>query len=321
MFARPSVSGSLACATLATLALLSLTACSSSSSGDGAPAGDSATSKDSSVGDTSGFDSSITTEAGPDSRADTAVRDASGKDGDSGGPTITTCDMHTGDECNMVKQDCAADETCDYSPSKGHNACAKPPIGVVGKGEACDPSNPCDRGLFCYDGKCSPPCCTGDNSVCGGEGKCNLSITEPTDGGADKVLYHVCTYPATCHAFKYDCPKNQVCLWATEPDSFSCATPTSSTVYKAGPEGACKYANDCGESQICTALTTSGSDAGAGSKCYLFCYLSGPEAGSVGTTPDGRFPANGTCTVAGKSYGTCTSITGIGGGLGLCVRP
>jgi hypothetical protein len=309
-----------AMAAFAFVGATALTGCSSSG-GDAAPGTDTGTTKDSSTGGDASGDTSVVPDGGSDTKSDSAIKtDSATKDGgDSGGPTITTCDGHTGDACNMVLQNCAADETCDYSPSLGHNACTKPPIGVVGKGEACDASNPCDRGLFCYDNKCSPPCCPGDNSVCGGEGKCNLSITEPSDGGADKVLYHVCTYPAVCHPFKFDCPTNQVCLFATEPDSFSCATPTSSAAYKAGPGGKCTYANDCGESQICTELSTGG-DAGSGSKCYLFCWLTPPTTDAGTPATGGRFAANGSCTVGGTNYGTCTSITGIGGGLGLCVK-
>jgi hypothetical protein len=235
--------------------------------------------------------------------------------GDTGGKT---CDPFPGDECNMVAQTgCTAEEMCDYVPAKGHKACVKPTnVGVVGKGETCNPTtNPCEKGLHCIDGKCTPTCCPGDDSICGKDGACNLIISDDTD----KALYHVCTYPAPCKPFKYDCPTDQVCLFDSEPDSFACATPTATAIYSAAPGKTCKYANDCGESQVCTRLSSSSGDAGTGSSCYLFCYLTGPEAGSVGTDPKGRFPANGTCTVGGKTYGTCQAITGIGGGLGLCV--
>jgi hypothetical protein len=292
-------------------------ACGSSSSDGGTTGGDTGTGgKDTSSGDTSGGDSNpvkdtstTPTDSTSDGASDTPKSDGGG---------LTACDPHPGDECNMVKQDCAAiDETCEFDSSKGHNTCQKLTVGTVGKGEKCDSAtNPCDRGLFCYSGKCSPACCPGDNSVCGGSGICNLSITAPGDAG-DVVLYHTCTYSDNCHPFKYDCPTDQVCLFSEEPDVFACSTPSTSAAYSAAPGINCLYANDCGESQAC--FNTKGTDAASDYKCYLFCYMGGPEAGSVGTDAKGRFAANGTCTVGGKSYGTCTTVPGIGGGLGICI--
>ena len=294
----------------ATLAL----GCSSSSSDGGAGPGTS---------DTGGaVDSSVTTDTGsvidtgatPDSKK-TDSGTASDVKTDGGGGS---CDPHPGDECNMVAQDCPDPKnTCDYDPTVKHTACVANPIGPAAKGEACDSKTACDRGLFCYSGKCSPACCTGDNSVCGPGGQCKLAITDAAgDSGTPDVIYHACSYDPICHPFKYDCPKGDVCLFAENPDVFNCATPTSKAVYSSAPGSKCVYANDCGESQACFALTP---DAGPSDyKCYMFCYLHGAEAGSVGTTPDGRFAADGTCTVGGKSYGTCTAY-GFGSDLGLCV--
>lgn len=296
--------------------VLGVFACSSSNDSSGAPVTDSGTVKDTSTGsDTSvGDDSSVkdtgttTTDSKPSDGTTTDTRT------DGGGPTISNCDPYPGDECNMVLQDCTGDQTCDWDTTKGHKTCQTRRDGVVGKGEACDPtSNPCQKGLFCYSGKCSPPCCPMDDSVCGTGGSCDLAITQPTDGGTDQILYHACTYAATCHPFKYDCGTGQVCLFKEAPDTFTCVDPSPGTPISAAPGIPCKYANDCGESQAC--LTA---DGGKTFKCTLFCWLTPPEAGSVGTDPAGRFAANGTCTVGGKSYGTCSADPLVAGGLGIC---
>lgn len=239
--------------------------------------------------------------------------------GDSKPPTDggMVCNAHTGDECNMVKQDCAdMAATCQYDSTKSYNVCIKSATGTKLKGEACTKPADCDRGLFCYSNKCSPACCSGDSSVCGPGGTCNLAITDM--GGA--VIYQACSYSAKCNAFKYDCPTGQVCLFNEDPDVFKCSTPgPGASGIGTAPGGKCMYSNDCGESQACFALT-SGGDAAADYKCYLFCWLDKPDTFTPGTTPGGRFPANGTCTVGGASYGTCTSLMGIGGGLGVCVK-
>lgn len=260
--------------------------------------------KDSSVDDTS-----------------TPGTDTGGSTTDTGGTSETTpvdsggsCDQHTGDECNMVKQDCAdATKTCAYDDSVGHNTCQAKPLGTKGKGESCTSSNDCDKGLFCYSNKCSPACCSGDNSVCGAGGACNLAITN----SSDTVIYHACSYSAKCNPFKYDCPAGQVCLFSSEPDVFKCSEPSKAGALGTAPGVSCTYVNDCGESQACF---TSGTGDAAVSQCRLFCWLMTPDGFSVGSTPGGRFPANGTCSVGGTSYGTCQSVSGIGGGLGICVK-
>ncbi|MBI2394604.1 MAG: hypothetical protein HYV09_33855 [Deltaproteobacteria bacterium] len=246
------------------------------------------------------------------SETGTPVDTGTKTDGGGGG-----CNAHTGDECDIVKQDCAsAAATCVYDNAVSHNACKTLTTGTKLKGESCATQNDCDRGLFCYGGKCSPACCSGDNSVCGAGGTCNLAIT--ASGGA--VIYYACSYSDKCNPFKYDCPTGQVCLFSSEPDSFKCSTPSAGTPLAQGPGNACEYANDCGESQSCFKLSSGGDAAGATYKCYLFCWLSKPDAWTPGATPGGRFPADGTCTIGGTNYGTCQSVGGIGGGLGICVK-
>ncbi len=295
--------------------LVALNACSADNEKTGDTTVDSGKPKDSGTADTSTVSDTSVVDTGTVVVTDSSTPSDTTPPGDTAG---MVCDPHTGDECNMVKQNCAdPTATCAYDNTKKHNACTKLPTGTKLKGEACTSQADCDRGLFCYSNKCSPACCTGDDSNCGGGGKCNLAITD--DGGA--VIYHACSYSAKCNPFKYDCPTGQVCLFNEDPDVFKCSSPASGpSGVGAAPGIACKYSNDCGESQACFKLTSGGDAAGADYKCYLFCYLMTPSGFTPGTMPGGRFPANGTCTVGGTNYGTCTSLGSIGGGLGVCVK-
>lgn len=260
---------------------------------------------------------------------DTAVEDegpgtdTGGGTGETGTPTDTGGKPDGGgsgcrkpeDLCDMVKQDCPGTDTCVYDNTQAKAVCRAQTTGTKLKGESCATQNDCDRGLLCQSGKCAPVCCSGDNSVCGAGGTCNVANTV---GGA--TVFYTCSYSDKCNPFKYDCPAAQVCLFSSEPDSFKCSTPSDGTPLSQAPGAACEFANDCGESQACFKLSTGGDAAGATWKCYLFCWLSKPDAWTAGSTPGGRFAADGTCTIGGTSYGTCQSVGGIGGGLGICVK-
>jgi hypothetical protein len=303
----------LSAATVATLFIV-VGGCSSSNSGGSAS--DTGHPGDGYVGDTGG--------GGTDTYAgDTVVHDTGSpfdtRRDSAPGDTSGCASRHPGDECDMVAQNCAdKTQTCDYDPTAGHSVCTSRTLGTGTKGDAC-PHGPtdCDAGLFCYEGHCTPACCTGDNSVCGSAGgipgSCNLDITQSADAG-DTVIYNVCTYSKTCHPFSCDCDSGSICLFDTAPDSFTCDPPSSAGALSAKPGISCKYENDCGEGQGCFGPT------GGPYKCMLFCLLAGADGGTVSPCAAPKFGANGTCTVGGTSYGTCTDASGagIGGGLGLC---
>lgn len=287
------------------LSVFPLAACSSTSDTGGTTTD--AGKKDSGVKD--GGDASTGSDTGPATDTGPAP---DGATTDTGGGK--SCDQHTGDECDLVKQNCTdASKSCVYDNASKHNVCESVTFGTKLKGEGCAAPGDCDKGLFCFSGKCSPACCSGDSSVCGAGGSCNLAITDPD---TKAVVYHACSYSAKCNPFKYDCPTGQMCLFSSEPDVFKCSSPAGgASSLGVAPGGACEYINDCGESQGCFSTTT---DAGKSSKCLLFCWLMTPAGFAPGTKPDGRFPADGNCTIGGKSYGTCKSAGGIGGGLGVC---
>ena len=301
---------------VAALFLVVGTGCSSSDSGgngttDSGHKSDSA-GGDSVVDDTGGGGDTTPHDTG--TPTDTGKKDST-PPGDGG----ACASRHPGDECDMVAQDCAdPTQTCDYDPTAGHSTCGTRALGTGVKGDACKAPTDCDRGLFCYENHCTPACCTGDNSVCGSTkagvaGACNLDITQSADAG-DTTIYNVCTYATACHPFSCECDSGSVCLFDTAPDAFTCDPPSKTGGISAEPGITCVYENDCGEGQGCFGPT------GGPYKCMLFCALGGADAGTISPCSTPKFAANGTCTVGGKSYGTCTdaSSAGIGGGLGLC---
>ena len=304
----------LSAVSVAALFVLVGSACSSSDSS--APGGGDTGHTDSASGDGIVQDSGGGTDSTPH---DTAKTD-SGTVKDTSGDTPSTCvSHHKDDECDMVAQDCSdPTQTCEYDPAVGHSTCGSRALGTGTKGDACKAPTDCDAGLFCYENHCTPACCTGDNSVCGSTkggiaGACNLDITSSADAG-DIVIYQVCTYATTCHPFSCECDSGSICLFDTAPDSFTCDPPAKPAALSAKPGDPCTYENDCGEGQGCF------STGGGPSKCLLFCNLGASDAGAISPCSAPKFAANGTCTVGGTSYGTCTdaSSAGIGGGLGLC---
>jgi len=281
--------------------------CTSAEDPGGTVVIDSGPKKDS--GNTTG-DSSVTDSTSPGS--DTAGG------GDTGGGG---CNVHPGDECDLVKQNCTdATASCVYDGDVNHTVCLKIATGTKLRSESCATQGECDKGLECRNGKCSPFCCLKDDSPCGPGGSCSVQVT---DEGASPYAYALCDYSPPCNPFKYDCPTGSVCLFNSLPDRFKCSTPSPGTPLNQAPLRECKYRNDCGESQGCSTITTSGEDAAAATaKCQLYCWFSKPTGFTPGTMPDGRFPADGTCTIGGVNYGTCRdfSSSGLGGGLGICVK-
>jgi hypothetical protein len=244
---------------------------------------------------------------------------------------LPTCDQHAGDECNLVANNCPTNKMCDYT-SANHNQCVTPPsVGPNADGDPCSDTNPCANGLFCQPtsatgtaGICTRACCPGNDAPCkqnGQTGSCKLNLVD----GSGNSLYHLCVYnEKVCHPFKYDCPTGEYCIFSAAPDVFTCSTPAPGKTIGQAPGGASVASNDCGESQV--GVTTKLADGGSSAAtCRVSCWITKPTSFSVGTTPDGRFPANGTCTIGGTSYGTCQSIgfpdnTASGGGqLGVCI--
>lgn len=263
--------------------------------------------------------------------SDTSVTpDTSVADTKDAGP-LPTCDPHAGDECNLVANNCPTNQMCDYTAAN-HNQCITPTkVGPNVDGDPCSDTNPCANGLSCQPtgstgsaGYCTRACCPGNDAPCkqnGQTGSCKLNIVDASKNS----LFHLCVYnEKVCHPFKYDCPTGEYCIFSAAPDVFTCSTPAPGKTIGQAPGGASSASNDCGESQV--GVTTKLADGGtSASVCRVTCWMTKPTTFSVGTTPDGRFPANGTCMIGGTSYGTCQSIgfpdnTASGGGqLGACV--
>ncbi len=303
---------------LAAISALSLVACSSSSPGNATPVFDGGR-------DTSLTDASTDT-GGFDAGTDSGAVDASGDGADAG----AGCDQHPGDTCNMALDNCPANQMCDYTSS--HFDCVTPPqVGPNADGDPCSSASPCAAGLICETapgtttGVCSRPCCPGDDTPCrqnGQTGSCSLNIIDPTTSNTD---YHLCQYnQKVCKPFEFDCGAGEYCNFSASPDVFTCSSPSPSASLSQAPGVACSAINDCGESQGCLTITHPYGGP-LPSKCYLFCWLTKPASFTPGTTPGGRFPASGGCTINGTSYGTCSSVgfpdnTASGGGqLGVCM--
>ncbi len=287
--------------------------------------------------DTGKADTSVTIDTGTNpidsgsSGDDTGTpSDTSVADTKDAGPAAS-CDPHTGDECNLVANNCPSSQTCDYT-SAGHNQCTTPKLGPNQDGDACTDTIGCAAGLLCQPtgstgtaGICTRPCCPGNDTPChqnGQTGSCKLNIVDSTSMNS---LYHLCVYnEKVCHPFKYDCPTDQYCIFSSAPDVFTCTGPSPTATLAQKPGGVETASNDCGESQV--GVTTKLTDGGTSDAiCRVTCWLTPPTGFTVGTTPGGRFPANGTCMIGGVSYGTCQSInfpdnTASGGGhLGACI--
>src|SRR5439155_16027481 len=135
----------------------------------------------------------------------------------------------------------------------------------LAQGEACCPSNtgnPCLPGLSCIGsactdggaktGRCSPPCCKGDDAYCGKSqpegisGACDLTIVDDKQ----KELYQTCSYQQRCIPFGIEpCKPGETCLVS---DRFGTTGCLSSFGKQNGQS--CGFANECADGLLC--LTT-----------------------------------------------------------------
>lgn len=220
-----------------------------------------------------------------------------------GHPGVASCDPHPGDECDLVKQTCSGGSSCYYDQDTSHTVCGVLKSGTAKLAEACSAATDCVSGLFCHGSKCVPACCPGVTGSCPNAGECIVGITTE---GSSTTSYHACAYRDKCNPFRFDCPAGQNCN-GVAPNDYRCYAPSPTIKLSSAPGNACKHTNDCGESQNCI-----------DGQCALMCWLTTPADFKPGASAGGRFPANGTCTVDGTSYGTCTSDAGLGSTIGVC---
>jgi hypothetical protein len=259
-------------------------ACSSSSSGNFG-GDDSGTGDDATSGDGSSHDGGGDTLLGNDGGShDGGNADAAGN-----------CSPVNGPACDIVKQNCTTGKECvvvQGTDGGFTTACNATTVNEhIQKGEACSTQspNPCLPGLECFEGRCTPHCCQGDDSVCGMssdgiQGACDLNITA---GGGNSPLFMVCTYKAVCKPFKVvPCPTGQACTVEDNLGTADCLGDNGKA------EGAsCMYKNDCVDGLGCFSAPD------AGGICQMYCITPGQTPPFDAGTPG---PGTGGCN-SGKS--------------------
>jgi hypothetical protein len=228
--------------------------------------------------------------------------------------------------CDIVLQDCAKDakgqaQECVVVKSGADYVTQCVPVQAsqqLPAGAACcpptagSPDNPCLPGLSCVgrecadggakSGRCSPPCCKGDDQSCGKSvpegiaGACDLSIYID-----DEEMYDTCSYRQRCKPFGIeDCPGTEACLVEDKLGTSSCI---SSNGKQLGEP--CGFANDCADGLYC--INTTGADAGV---CRMLCL-----------TPGSNHPFDAGIEDGGPGAGGCPMKTCPGGGPCCAIGP
>ena len=208
-------------------------------------------------------------------------------------------------KCDLVLQDCPAQQECVVSSSNGTECRAVEASQQLPLGRACCPgtsSNPCLPGLSCVGqpctdagtttARCSPACCKGNDQACGKSdpegisGACDLTLVDTT---TSTPLHDVCTYRTRCKPFKAEpCKAGETCLVEDKAGTATCIDSFGKTNRQS-----CSFANEGADGFI----GLGGADAGP---CHTVCLLPGavhPFDASVemGGPGLGGCPASETC--------------------------
>lgn len=248
--------------------------------------------------------------------ADVAAQDSSADANDASEAGL--CGVMVSATCDLFGQDCPGTGTCAFDVGLGTVACSDRTVGTALEAASCSSHTDCARGLTCLGGRCTRPCCKEASAACGPSGTCSLAVyaevdaglTTPPDGGLHSVVHYACRYGDPCHPFAFDCPTGQVCVTA---GTASWCVARGESNLGAPPNGPCTTSADCGESQACLEV------ASAGMRCLLLCNLEGTPT-SPPAPANGRFPADGTCSVSSQSFGRCSATeASLPGALGVCL--
>jgi hypothetical protein len=236
--------------------------------------------------------------------------------------------------CDLVLQDCPSGKECLVVAAAGGaaltTACQPAGSGNKPVGAKCcpDQANQCVAGLECTGGepcgtsdggsgaitaRCTPHCCSGDDTPCGAsipegfKGTCDTQlVTELAD--ASVAIANICTYKGVCTPFKIQpCPNNFACLVQSDGVSFRCSAIFNPPGKDAG--AACGAANDCADGMECLG------PADGGSTCRTLCYRADGGAPFDGGGLADAGAGKGSCPL-GKGCGG--SITGAPAWLGFC---
>jgi hypothetical protein len=153
-------------------------------------------------------------------------------------------------------------------------------------------------GSACVDGsaptaRCSPHCCSGDDSLCGSSpegfpGHCDLTVSS---GSPAVDLFNACTYSAACKPLGVvPCPNGFDCIVSDPQGTASCVGIYAADAAAGYGEGhGCSYANNCQDGMNCIGI------GDAGFQCTMLCLVPGStppfDAGALGGGP-----GHGGCT-------------------------
>jgi hypothetical protein len=221
-----------------------------------------------------------------------------------GGPHIEGGCSPINTKCDVVLQNCPADQQCISVSDTETNCVALGSAQHLPLGHACCPTaspDQCARGLTCVGlpddkcqsdagvtGRCTPACCADD--VCGKSdpegfaGRCALTIVSQ-DG---KPLYDVCDYNQPCKPFHLQsCPAGFTCLVEDKFGTASCILiDHNGTSTGLGEGQACESGNSCADGMRCLDTLPDG-----GFGCTYLCLTpnSNPpfDAGALRDAPAG----------------------------------
>ncbi|MCK6588274.1 MAG: hypothetical protein HUU21_24140 [Polyangiaceae bacterium] len=196
---------------------------------------------------TSGTSASGTGGAGGETAASSSS--STGTGGAGGEDVILTCpeeafSFETG-SCDFLNQDCPPNQACipvDPGNGKLTTKCVSW-SGVKQTGSPCKTHSECQAGLFCgfY---CAPPCCPTDNKPC--PATCNFTV--PFDFGNTASI---CNLAPQCELFTDNACKPGVYCHFDGNQGVATCTPLTNNIEEPTEGKACKFLNDCGDTQAC----------------------------------------------------------------------